>query len=130
MTLFRPHRGSLEEAMAEVVDLPDHAALVAHLNKLYESSYKPEDVRVEPYNWGGQPGPGYDSRIGWHTYIVTTDGSPAGFTNGPLPTSKRHAIGPYGYWCDCERSDGGLCIRPSGGGICRATKRVADRRKS
>lgn len=85
MTLFRPHRGGLEEAMKEVVDLPDFAALVAHLNTIHGSlnahfgvpPYKPEQVKVEPYG-------GFDKRIGWQTYIVTVDGQAVGFTNGPM----------------------------------------------
>lgn len=63
---FRPHRAQLDESMAEVVVLPDHAALVAHLaNDLKRWGYQlnETDVRVEPYV--------YDDRIGWDTHIVT-----------------------------------------------------------
>jgi hypothetical protein len=63
---YRPHRGSLADAMAAVVELPDRAALIAHLAaELRPWGYMVEDadVRVEPY--------GFDARIGWETYIVT-----------------------------------------------------------
>jgi hypothetical protein len=63
---YRPRRGTLADAMAEVIELPDRAALVAHLAaELRPWGYVVEDadVRVEPY-W-------FDNRIGWDTHIVT-----------------------------------------------------------
>lgn len=84
MTLFRPHRRLLDDAMAEVVDLPDFAALVAHLSKIYDlclpdgvTAYSPDQVSVFKYG-------GFDERIGWDTYMVTIDGAARGFTNGPM----------------------------------------------
>jgi hypothetical protein len=82
VTLFRPHRGELADAMDEVVELPSFAALVAHLNHLHREEYGPDRVKVEPYGIDGKPS--FDRRVGWHTYIVTVDGMAAGFTNGPL----------------------------------------------
>ncbi len=60
--------------MLEVVELPDRAALVAHL--------KPAElVSVDDYHC-------FDERIGWQTYIVMVREygqiAPAGFTNGPV----------------------------------------------
>lgn len=100
MTLYRPHRGSLADAMAEVVEIADIAALRAHVNaglKKWNMEIGEGDLRLEPY--------GYDKRIDWNTYIVTMkntrqnypkgvwyfgeDMGPdyfgaIGFTNGPL----------------------------------------------
>lgn len=72
MTLFRPQRGSLDAAMAEVRKVATRAELATLL-------HAPEDwISVEPYG-------GVDKRIGWDTYIVTVRGQGVGFTNGPLP---------------------------------------------
>jgi hypothetical protein len=63
---YRPHRGTLDEAMAAVVELPDRAALIAHLAAdLRPWGYVVEDidVQVEPYC--------FDDRIGWDTFLVT-----------------------------------------------------------
>jgi hypothetical protein len=93
---YRPHRGSLADAMAAVVELPDRAALIAYLaDVLRPIGYEVEDadVRVEPYC--------FDDRIGWDTHIVLLRNKPIagqrfldatrgpdyfgaiGFTNGP-----------------------------------------------
>lgn len=78
---FRPQRGSLEDAMKEVAEIPATLeALTAHLNNtLGLSNYKvySQAVRVRPY--------GYDERIKWHTYIVTINGNAIGFTNSEVP---------------------------------------------
>ena len=82
MVKYRPHRGSLDKAMAEVVEVADLAALVAHMRKSVETWYPfdqlptVENTKVEPY--------AYDERIHWDTHIVLVDGSPWGFTDGPL----------------------------------------------
>lgn len=69
--LFRPVRGSLNEAMENVADLaPTRAAIAAHTNA-------PEHtISVEPYC--------FDKRINWQTYLVTSNGNTIGFTNGPV----------------------------------------------
>lgn len=71
--LFRPQRGGLAEAMAEVQEFADKAALEAFLEQ-----------RVVEAPWYS-----FDQRIGWNTYIVIVkfkDGTsqPAGFANGPV----------------------------------------------
>ena len=75
--LFRPQRGSLRRAMAEVQEFDGTRA---GLQALFPRTL----VKVEKY------GGGIDTRIGWDTYIVLTawfDGTvqPEGFTNGPVP---------------------------------------------
>ena len=75
---FREQRGSLTDSMKTAVDLPDYAALIAHLRKLVPPwSMLPisaATVHIKPY--------GYDERIGWDTHIVTLDGyGVLGFTD-------------------------------------------------
>lgn len=68
---YRPHRGSLDAAMAEMAEVePTLNALAVHL-KVPASS-----ITVKPY--------GYDKRIEWDTHIVLVDSSPWGFTDGPV----------------------------------------------
>jgi hypothetical protein len=82
MTKYRPHRGSLDKALAEMVEVDTLAQLVEHMRKSAPSWYPRDELpnlmntKVEPY--------GYDHRIDWDTHIVTVNGSPWGFTNGPL----------------------------------------------
>jgi len=85
MTLYRPHRGSLDESMSEVVEIADHQALVVHLRKgwLNEVSESGSNVVVEKY------GSGIDERIGWDTHIVLVSGNAIGFTDGPVPTPDK-----------------------------------------
>jgi hypothetical protein len=80
--LYRPHRGSLNDSLREVVEVNDFPQLVRHMRREVESWY-PEDelpteanTKLEPYC--------YDPRIGWDTYLVTVNGSAWGYTNGPL----------------------------------------------
>jgi hypothetical protein len=62
---FRPHRGSLDAAMAEAVTVDGVGGLLAHLQA---NEYPPEDVRIEPYG-------GDDHRICWKdVHIVVVDG--------------------------------------------------------
>lgn len=80
MIKFREHRGGLGASMATVREVADRDALVAWLAESY-SPYgvivTDDMIAVEPY--------GFDSRIGWDTYIVTIAGhGVAGFTSGPL----------------------------------------------
>ena len=80
---YRPHRGTLAEAMAEVVEVATRADLIEHMRKSVESWYPPEElptienIEIRPY--------GYDTRIDWHTYIVLVKGEVWGFTNGLVP---------------------------------------------
>ena len=79
MTKYRPHRGSLVNSMAEVIEVRSIAELVHHLQRTCipdRRSPTRETVEVAPYC--------FDGRIGWNTYLVTVDGAPWGFTDGPL----------------------------------------------
>lgn len=63
MALYRPQRGTLKEAMKEVVEVANLDELKAHLKK--EWNMNVEDVKIEYYT--------YDERIKWDTYLVTVD---------------------------------------------------------
>lgn len=78
MTLFRPHRGSLAVAMAEVREIDSLAELIAFAEaELGHYSVDVSGLKVEPYC--------YDTRIDWDTYIVSIPKyGVIGFTNGPL----------------------------------------------
>lgn len=69
--LFRPQRGSLAEAMAEVREIPTMQALRDVLSPRTLVSIK---------KYGG-----VDARIGWDTWMVVDDWGVAGFTNGVPP---------------------------------------------
>lgn len=76
---FREHRGTLDDSMATVVDLPDREALIAHCWTLlgpFKHLFKEADLKVKPYCM--------DQRIGWNTHIVTlANYGVLGFTDGP-----------------------------------------------
>lgn len=77
---FRPHRGSLAEAMAEMVEVDGMAGLLAHLRATHPEFGPPfvaAGVHVKPYNCD-------DDRVGWkNVHIVAQDGwGVVGFTNG------------------------------------------------
>jgi hypothetical protein len=77
--LFREQRGSLEDSMKTVVDLPaTRLALFCHLHKLsILPQFRIDDMVVEHYC--------EDHRIGWTpTYIAKIKGQAVGFTNGPV----------------------------------------------
>jgi hypothetical protein len=80
--LYRPHRGSLNDSLTEVVEVNNFAQLVRHMRREVESWYPKdklptvENTKLEPY--------AYDPRIGWDTYLVTVDGQAWGYTNGIL----------------------------------------------
>jgi hypothetical protein len=85
---FREHRGGLDESMKTLVELPDRAALVAHIKKLLAPFDWWQDIgpalHVEPYAWFDKDKPVWDERVKWHTYIVTLEGyGVVGFTDGP-----------------------------------------------
>ena len=86
MPLFRPHRGLLADAMAEVEEiktLPDMVEKIKRDLEPYAHNYviNENTVKVEPY--------GYDDRINWDTYIVTLkDYGVIGFTNGNLQAAN------------------------------------------
>jgi hypothetical protein len=82
MFKFRPHRGSLEEAMQEVVELETAQDLIDHLESQYEHlDASAPTINVEPY--------GYDNRIDWDTHIVSIAGfGVVGFTDRVPPETK------------------------------------------
>jgi hypothetical protein len=82
---FRPHAGSLLDAMRSVRVISNKNALVDIIKEFLcslgrNSSDDPSvfDIKVESYG-------GYDDRIGWNTYIVTYGTWVIGFLSGPLP---------------------------------------------
>ncbi len=87
MTLYRPHRGTLDTAMAEVVEISGREELVAHLRKVWMNEVNESGLNVTVENYGG-----IDERIGWDTHIVLVDGKPYGFTDGPLPPLRSCVI--------------------------------------
>jgi hypothetical protein len=78
---FREHNGLLDDSMQTVVELPDGAALLQHLQNLlapWDFPVTPETLHVTHY--------AYDARIHWDTYVVTLDKyGVLGFTNCPVP---------------------------------------------
>ena len=80
---YRPHRGSLADSMALVVDVDSRAGLIRQLRSELEpwarDDFVDDKVRVTPYY-------GDDDRIGWKdVHIVTLDGyGVLGFCEGPL----------------------------------------------
>jgi hypothetical protein len=88
VTLFRRHKGGLADSMATVHAVADRAALVAEIAE----SYRPfrveihdDDVIIEPY--------GYDTRIGWNTWIVKVRHCGVeGFLNGPLSSAPSNPV--------------------------------------
>lgn len=80
MTLFRPHRGSLDAAMNEVREFNNFDEFLTWLTGYFSEwmvEVRADKLLIEPY--------GYDDRIDWDTYIVTLEGyGVVGFTNGPL----------------------------------------------
>lgn len=75
---IRQHRGGLAESMATVTDIENTADAVArHVSSCWGyEDVTANDVHVKQY--------GYDGRIGWDTHIVLINGTPFGFSDGPL----------------------------------------------
>lgn len=68
---YRPQRGLLADALAELVELePTRESLAKHL------SVAPASLNVYKY--------AYDNRIGWDTHVVCVYGQAVGFSDGPL----------------------------------------------
>ena len=74
--LYRPHRGGLEEAMKEVVELSSWQALVEHVKQMWPVKDDGSNLVVK---WAI-----FDDRIEWDTYMVTVDGNIIGWTNAPV----------------------------------------------
>lgn len=93
MITFRPQRGSLNDAMKEVVTLADDAALIEHLRAIHPVPFGSENVRVEQYGPVDPriPAGWYDDlRIGWRNVkLVTIEGHCVGFlTREPVEDPK------------------------------------------
>lgn len=77
---FRPHRGDLVESMNEMIEVESKSELIDILRKELEKYgifISDEAVKIEPC--------GFDNRINWDTYVVTSDGCVViGYTNGDL----------------------------------------------
>ena len=68
---FRPHRGSLSDAMKEVSEIEPSMETLKQLLILSD-----EKLEIKYYC--------YDERIDWDTYIVVVNGQTVGFTDGPV----------------------------------------------
>ena len=64
--LYRPHRYTLDEAMAEVQEFKSIKEMCEYLVRQYESAFNVSNVYISYY--------GYDDRIDWETYVVTVGG--------------------------------------------------------
>lgn len=78
---FRPHRGSLADAMAEMREFATFEEMAAHIKAEWSHLADVRDIEVEPYH--------YDARIQWDTHLVTgalDDGKRVvlGYTDRPL----------------------------------------------
>lgn len=74
---IRMHRGSLADSMATSADIaPDLPAVRAYLAERGIPDAATAVVEVKPY--------GYDERIDWDMHMVTVDGYPMAWTDGPL----------------------------------------------
>jgi hypothetical protein len=66
--LFRPQRGSLEDAMKEVIEVSSLAELEKKINW--------PNLTTKFYC--------HDHRIGWNTWIVMSNGTAIGYANGEM----------------------------------------------
>ena len=77
---FREHRGGLEESMATVVELNSKKEFCDYVGKLARRIVPLEECTLSFREYG------FDSRIGWDTYLVVLDGhGPIGMLDGPPP---------------------------------------------
>lgn len=79
VTLYREHRGSLDDSMQTVIEVKSKAELREHILKVDDWASKAGKLTIKKY--GTKP---FDERIGWDTYIVMWNTTVMGFTNGPL----------------------------------------------
>ena len=79
--LFRHHRGSLDEAMRTVVEIPSKKALLREI----KSHLSPHDsLKIDNVDDISFKHVGWDDRIKWDTYYVIVDGQVLGMSNGTL----------------------------------------------
>lgn len=75
---FRPVRGGLEDAMKEVVEV----GTTDDLRKLVpEYMLKPD---ADGFILIRAKSQGFDERIGWDSHLLTVNGEPFGYLDGPL----------------------------------------------
>lgn len=85
---FRPVRGGLATAMKEVREFSNRFEFEGFILNMADANrciWHPgfeHKIEVKPYPSLDRC---WDERIGWHTYIVTLNGHPMGFTDGPVP---------------------------------------------
>ena len=79
VTLYREHRGSLDDSMQTVIEVKSKAELREHILKVDDWAPLAGKLTIEKY--GTKP---LDERIGWDTHIVMWNKTVMGFTNGPL----------------------------------------------
>jgi hypothetical protein len=83
---FRELRGGLRESLETLVELPDRAALIAHVSQLqaaqpFNAPVSDATVHVRRYY--------HDPRTGWDTHLVTLDiWGPVGYTDGPCEAEE------------------------------------------
>lgn len=92
--LYRPHRGSLNDAIRLIVEVNDFPQLVRHMRREVEHYYPKDELPTEENTklelYADDP----DPRIGWDkTWIVLVKGNAWGFTNGPLLPGQGSAKG-------------------------------------
>ena len=61
--LYRPHRGTLADAMAEVKEFSSIKEMREYLAQDHKNAFDISDIVISYYC--------YDDRIGWETFIVT-----------------------------------------------------------
>lgn len=78
---------TIDEAMKQVVEIPDKLALMALLKERFDYWHPTEaNVTIKRY--------GFDARIGWHTCLISIDGKAALFSDGDLPDFALPIGGP------------------------------------
>ena len=70
---YRPHRGGLNESMAETVILDTKSELAAHVSNDFLGEVSEDQLTITPYT--------FDDRNSWDTHLVCFDGKPIGFTD-------------------------------------------------
>jgi hypothetical protein len=80
-TLFRRHRGMLEESLATTVSVSSVAELEAEVRKAWlHLGDRPVSISFKHV--------GYDDRCGWDTYYVLVDGQCVGMSDGAFGTQE------------------------------------------
>lgn len=99
MILYRPHRGSLDEAMRSVIEVFSFDQLVRHMRREVhhmENIYPADDLPTVDNTKLEHMG--LDERIGWDTYLVTVNGKAWGYTNGVPPLGDETDLDKLGLY--------------------------------